>query len=71
VAAFLDAFCPIDGLVLGSKTINNALKNGMSNSAVKDHAIWDLAGSLTCANGHTWAASGRIEVRMDRGGTSG
>jgi hypothetical protein len=66
------AFCPIDGLLLGQKVINNALQNSMGNASVREHADWTMNGlSLSCTNGHTWEATGRIEVRWEPGGTSG
>ena len=59
------AYCPIDGLLLGAKNVNNALANSMKNKGNRAHAVWDIVGSLTCSNGHQWSADGRIEMRWD------
>lgn len=58
-------YCPIDGLLLGSKNVNNALANSMKDRGNREHAVWDVAGALTCPNGHRWGATGRMEMRWD------
>jgi hypothetical protein len=65
MADFLKVFCPIDGLMIAQFPITNQKKNAMGNRSVRDHGVWDVSGSVTCSNGHTWSAVGRIEVRWD------
>jgi len=59
------AFCPIDGLLLGSKNVTNQLRNEMKDKGQRQHAVWDFAFSVQCTNGHQWAADGRMEMRWD------
>lgn len=59
------AFCPIDGLLLGSKNVTNQLTNAMKDKSTRQHSAWNIAGALTCGNGHQWGANGRFEMRWD------
>lgn len=59
----LKANCPVCGLLLSTMTIPTQHKDDMVAVAKRAHATWDLNTTVTCANGHSFAVQGTVEVR--------
>ncbi len=65
MAVIARLLCPIDGLLLASRTLVGQALQNLGDDTVREHftSTFSLV-AFTCTNGHVWTFTGTIDIRI-------